>query len=171
MTIVYTIGYEGTDIDSFVLTLQEAGVDLLADVRALALSRKKGFSKNALRSRLTATGIGYAHLVDLGDPKTGREAARAGHFAEFRRIYSRHLSTAEAQADLNTLAAAVRTRTVCLMCFERQPEHCHRSMVGQALRAADVAIENLFSPSTSVIYGIDGALARTRSRQSASATK
>jgi uncharacterized protein (DUF488 family) len=164
MRTVYTIGYEGTDIDRFVLTLQEAGVDLLADVRAVA------FSKNRLRSRLAAEGIEYAHFVHLGDPKPGREAARAGRFSEFRRVYGRHLATGEAQAALNALANVARIRTVCLMCFEREPENCHRSIVGDALRSAGVVSENLFSPS-SVIHVIDGALARTRSRQSASATK
>jgi uncharacterized protein (DUF488 family) len=71
---------------------------------------------------------------------------------------------------LSTLASAVRTRTVCLMCFERQPEHCHRSTVGQALRSAPITVENLFSPS-STLHVPDGALSRTRSRQSASATQ
>ena len=77
MTTVYTLGYEGTDIDKVVATLQAVGVKVLADVRAVALSRKKGFSKNALRTRLEAEGIAYVHLVELGDPKPGREAARA----------------------------------------------------------------------------------------------
>ncbi len=78
MSVVYTIGYEGTDIDRFVATLKAVGVRRLADVRALALSRKKGFSKRSLAARLKAEGIDHIHLVGLGDPKTGREAARAG---------------------------------------------------------------------------------------------
>jgi uncharacterized protein (DUF488 family) len=77
MTTVYTIGYEGTDIDKMLATLKAVGVDVLADVRAVALSRKKGFSKTALRTRLEAEGIAYAHFVELGDPKAGRGAARA----------------------------------------------------------------------------------------------
>ena len=53
MSVVYTIGYEGVDIDCFVATLRTVGVTLLADVRAVAVSRKKGFSKNGLRERLS----------------------------------------------------------------------------------------------------------------------
>ena len=67
MSVIYTIGYEGTDIDRCVATLKAVGVTVLADVRAVAVSRKKGFSKNGLRERLEAEGITYVHLVELGD--------------------------------------------------------------------------------------------------------
>src|SRR5690606_21613376 len=80
MSIVYTIGYEGTDIDRFVATLKAVGVRRLADVRAVALSRKKGFSKKSLAARLEAEDIEYLHFQALGDPKPGREAARAGQY-------------------------------------------------------------------------------------------
>ncbi len=59
MTTVFTIGYEGTDVDQIVAILRAVGVNVLADVRAVAVSRKRGFSKNALRSRLEAEGIAY----------------------------------------------------------------------------------------------------------------
>src|SRR5690606_1075350 len=80
MSVVYTIGYEGTDINRFVATLKAAAVKRVADVRAVALSRKKGFSKKSLSARLEAEGIEYLHFIDLGDPKPGREAAKAGLF-------------------------------------------------------------------------------------------
>jgi len=54
MGIIYTIGYEQTEIGSFIGTLKEVGIELLADVRAVALSRKKGFSKTALCHHLEA---------------------------------------------------------------------------------------------------------------------
>ena len=63
MSVVYTIGYEGTDIDRFVATLKAVGIKVLADVRAVAVSRKKGFSKTALKARLEDEGIAYTHLV------------------------------------------------------------------------------------------------------------
>ena len=91
MPRLFTIGYEGTDIDRFVETLKIVGVEVVADVRAVALSRKKGFSKSALSARLMADGMEYLHFVELGDPKPGRDAARAGLYDEFRKIYRRHL--------------------------------------------------------------------------------
>ena len=51
---IFTIGYEGADMDRFLTTLKDAGVATLADVRAVALSRKRGFSKSSLATRWRA---------------------------------------------------------------------------------------------------------------------
>lgn len=92
-----TIGYEGATLEGFLAALRRSRVSLLIDVRAVAVSRRKGFSKTALAAALAEAGIGYLHLRDLGDPKPGREAARAGRMSEFRAIYSAHLRGAVAQ--------------------------------------------------------------------------
>lgn len=141
---VYTIGYEGTDIDRFVASLQNAGVKVLADVRAVAVSRKRGFSKTALRERLTGVRIEYRHFRQLGDPKPGREAARAGQFEEFRSIYAAHLQTAAAQLELRELAELSRLHPTCMMCFERDPQHCHRRLVGNALSSYNLSQFDLY---------------------------
>lgn len=133
MSTLFTIGYEGTDIDRFVATLRAVRIMALVDIRAVALSRKKGFSKTALRTRLNSEGIAYKHLNQLGDPKPGREAARAGRINEFRRIYTGHLRGPNAQASLKDLAELALTQSVCLLCFERDPTHCHRSIVAAHL--------------------------------------
>jgi uncharacterized protein (DUF488 family) len=144
MTTVYTIGYEGTDVDQIVAVLRAVGVNFLADVRAVAVSRKKGFSKNALRSRLEAEGIAYAHFAELGDPRPGREAARAGLFDEFHRIYTAHLARDDAQAALDVLEEGVRAAPVCMLCFERDPKTCHRTIIADRLRARGIEVVNLF---------------------------
>jgi uncharacterized protein (DUF488 family) len=133
MTTLYTIGYEGTDIDRFVATLKAVGVHLLADVRALPLSRKKGFSKNGLRVRIEQEGMEYVHLGALGDPKDGRDAARAGRYEQFRAIYNKHLALAKPQQTLKELTALVKQHSTCLMCFEREPTECHRLIVASQL--------------------------------------
>jgi uncharacterized protein (DUF488 family) len=140
---LYTIGYEGRDIDRFVAALKDAGVEVLADVRAVPLSRKKGFSKNGLRSRLQADGIGYRHFVELGTPETGRKAARAGNRAEFSRITEAHLDGVEAQAALAELAELAGRRPTCLMCFERDPQECHRLLIAGRLQAGGMKVEHL----------------------------
>ncbi len=145
MSVVYTIGYEGTDIERFVSTLKAVGVKRLADVRALALSRKKGFSKRALSARLEAEGIDYIHYVDLGDPKPGRDAARAGLYQQFRDIYEAHLESEDAQLSLSRLVKAAEEKPTCLLCFERDPETCHRSIVVEEMReAADFEVLDLY---------------------------
>jgi uncharacterized protein (DUF488 family) len=132
---VATVGYQGATVHSFLDTLREAGVDLLVDVRAVASSRRPGFAKSALAANLEAAGIEYLHLRDLGTPAPGRAAARAGRHAEMRRIFCEHLKTAAARSALDTLAGIVRSRRVCLLCFEADPTHCHRSLVADALGA------------------------------------
>jgi uncharacterized protein (DUF488 family) len=115
-------------------TLRSAGVDLLVDVRAVASSRRPGFSKSALAANLAGAGIGYLHLRGLGPPAEGRAAARAGRHARMQAIFRRHLRTREAQAELHQLGELARgDRRLCLLCFEADPEHCHRALVAEAL--------------------------------------
>jgi len=134
MDSVATIGYEGTTVPDFLRALKDTGVDLLVDVRAVASSRRPGFAKTALAANLESAGIEYLHLRGLGTPAEGRKAARAGHHAEMHAIFREHLATPNAQTDLATLAELVRSgRHVALLCLERDPTHCHRSLVASAL--------------------------------------
>lgn len=132
-TKLFTIGYEGSRIEDFVQTLIDAGVTTLLDVREVPLSRKKGFSKSALRATLEANDIAYVHLRGLGDPKPGRMAARAGDYGLFRKIFNKHMKTATAQTELHIAGALAREGVVCLMCFERAHCECHRSIVANHL--------------------------------------
>jgi uncharacterized protein (DUF488 family) len=130
---VATVGYQGATVPSFLQALREAGIELLVDVRAVASSRRPGFAKSALAANLEGAGIDYLHLRDLGTPAPGRAAARAGRHAEMRRIYGTHLKTPAAHAALDALADIVRSRRACLLCFEADATHCHRSLVADAL--------------------------------------
>lgn len=131
---IWTIGYQGATMPAFLDALRKAGVDIVVDVRAVVSSRRPGFSKNALAAHLDEVGIGYLHLRGLGTPADGRAAAKSGKFDELRRIYSKTLKTDAAKEDLETLAGMVRTgKHVCLLCFEADAAHCHRSMVVEAL--------------------------------------
>jgi uncharacterized protein (DUF488 family) len=169
MNTVYTIGYEGTDIERFVQTLKVVGIEVLADVRAVALSRKKGFSKTALRNRLAEAGIVYVHFNALGDPKPGREAARAGKYDLFRKIYGKHLSTIEAQAALKELEAAVQDKVTCLLCFERDPNVCHRSIVTDELRSDGNDIFDLYGDNPTRYVNFASQRSRYHPRQGTAA--
>jgi uncharacterized protein (DUF488 family) len=133
MSVVYTVGYEGTDIERLVATLKAVGVRCLADVRAVPISRKKGFSKKSLAARMEAEGIAYIHFQPLGDPKPGRDAARAGRYDQFRAIYDAHLDSDDAQTSLRELTAVAGETPTCLLCFERDPATCHRSVVAEEM--------------------------------------
>ncbi|MCB5175562.1 DUF488 domain-containing protein [Microvirga lenta] len=144
---VFTIGYEGADMDRFLTVLQDSGVSILADVRAVALSRKRGFSKSALKDALAGRDIGYQHFRQLGTPKEGRQAARAGDGELMRRIYCQEvLDTQPAQDALAELTVLAESRPVCLLCFERDPANCHRRVLAQRLAAKGLEIVDLSVP-------------------------
>jgi uncharacterized protein (DUF488 family) len=148
---LFTIGYEQSTADAFFDALTQAGVGLLVDVRAVAASRRPGFSKRQLAAGLDEHRIGYVHLQKLGTPKEGRLAARSGHADEMLRIFERHLKTPEAQHELEELTALAKTsiarssRPLCLLCYERDPAHCHRQRLADELRARlGLKVEHLF---------------------------
>jgi uncharacterized protein (DUF488 family) len=130
-----TIGYEGTTIDRVVTTLRDANVGLLVDVRAVAGSRKPGFSKRQLAAALDEVGIGYVHLQGLGTPKPGRDAARAGHPERMETIFREHMTSDRSQAELAQAKQLVRERPACLLCFERDHTMCHRRLVAEMIVA------------------------------------
>ena len=130
---ICTIGYEGATVDAFLRTLREAGVELVLDIRAAPVSRKKGFSKNQLSAHLTEAGIGYRHLRGLGTPKRGREAARGGDLESFERIFREHMEEPEALLDLGEGITLAQAQLVCLLCLERDPEQCHRMIVANRM--------------------------------------
>src|ERR1700680_4314073 len=100
---LFTIGYEQTPSKAVLDELAQAGVKLLVAVRAVASSRRPGFSKNQLAAGLDQRGISYLHLRGLGTPKEGREAARSGEFETLHRIYSKHLKAPQATEELAEL--------------------------------------------------------------------
>ena len=131
---LFTIGYEQSRPDAVMAALRKAKVQLLVDTRAVAASRKPGFSKRQLAASLDDNGIGYLHLQKLGTPAEGRQAARSGHIERLWRIYDQHLKTHDAIEAMDELASIVGSgRRVCLLCFERDPGHCHRSRIAQIL--------------------------------------
>lgn len=128
-----TIGYEGTVLPAVIDRLQAAAVTHLLDVRAIPQSRKPGFSKTLLGATLEAGGIGYTHLRGLGTPKPGREAARRGDDTTLQAIFAAHMATEAAQADLARARTIAVTGRICLLCFEADHTHCHRSIVARLI--------------------------------------
>lgn len=130
-----TIGYEGCTIDGVLTALKTASVHLLIDVRAVAASRKPGFSKRQLAASLQQVGIAYIHLRQLGTPKPGRDAVRAGHPERMVPIFSAHMETPEARLALAEATALAAERRCCLLCFEADHRHCHRQLVAEMIVA------------------------------------
>ena len=134
---LFTIGYEGATQADVIRRLKAADVKLLVDVRAVASSRRAGFSKTILGSSLEAEGVGYRHLRSLGTPKAGRDAARKGHVAEMRAIFDEHLTEPAAQLQMIELRELATSKRVALLCFEADHAGCHRAVLAEQLSAED----------------------------------
>ena len=131
---LFTIGYEMAKPEALMTELKRAKVKLLVDTRAVAASRKPGFSKRQLAATLDENGISYLHLQKLGTPDEGRQAARAGKLDTLWRIYAKHLKTPEAIEAMDELIAIVKSgQAVCLLCYERDKDCCHRSRIAEVV--------------------------------------
>jgi uncharacterized protein (DUF488 family) len=142
---ICTIGYEGATVDAFLRALEQARVELVLDIRAVAASRKKGFSKNQLAAHLADAGIAYRHLRGLGTPKRGRDAAHTGDLDTFESVFLSHMEEPEAQFDLAEAIALAKERQICLLCLERDPNRCHRLIVAERMAGETrQALDHLF---------------------------
>lgn len=133
MNPLATIGYEAATQDAVIRKLKDAGVEVVVDVRAVAASRRAGFSKTLLSSSLNEAGIGYVHLRQLGTPKPGRDAARKGRTAEMHAIFEDHMEEAGAQLELARATEMAKDRRIALLCYEADHRGCHRTILANRI--------------------------------------
>lgn len=134
---LFTIGYEGEPQAAVIERLKAAGVEVVADVRAVAASRRAGFSKTILGSSLNEAGIDYVHLRPLGTPKAGRDAARKGRIGEMREIFAGHMAEPTSEAAFQLLRSLAAEKKTALLCFEADHAGCHRAALAERLAAED----------------------------------
>ena len=141
---VFTIGYERRDGEELISVLRDAGVTVLADVREKPMSRKPDFRGSALRRLCEDAGIAYEGWPRLGSTEEQRSRLQAtADFATFERDF-RRFATTERADELDGLAQRSRASHVALLCYERNHEECHRSvladLVADRLGATVVAL-------------------------------
>ena len=141
---IFTIGYENATVGDFIAALKKAGVERLIDIRAVPNSRRPGFSKTPLRNALAEEEIEYVHLRALGTPADGRAAARAGRHEELERIYAGQLELPEAMAQSAQMLELAEERPSALLCYERDPAVCHRTLLLSAV-APDAEAVHLYA--------------------------
>jgi len=130
--VFWTTGYEQTTPDRFMNLLTQNGVEVVVDVRKTPLSRKKGFSKNKLQDALSKGGIGYVHVGALSAPKEIRDRLHnGGTWWEYVQAYEKVLESR--RRELLDLVELAFSRRACLLCFERDPSACHRSLVAREM--------------------------------------
>ena len=130
MQTLFTIGYEQAKPAAVLNELKRAKIDLLVDTRAVAASRRPGFSKKQFAAALDEQGIDYLHLQKLGTPAEGRAAARSGDYDTLWKIYDKHIKKAEPQEQLAELVKLIKSgKRIALLCYCRNPKACHRSRI------------------------------------------
>jgi len=133
---LFTAGYEGATINSFLRRLLHNNIDCVLDIRERPLSRKPGFSKTQLARKLSRVRIQYVHLPDLGTPRALREHLKSTrNYSVFFQKMDTHLTNKKDA--LQTAHTYVTNHTCCLMCFERLPTECHRKIVAAKIQARD----------------------------------
>lgn len=132
LNTLFTIGYESKSFEDISKNIREREIPLLVDVRNVALSRKPGFSKNALKKNLGEKNIDYIHLRELGAPKPIRyKYYRNKDFKAFERAYKKHLKSTN--VNLVKVLEILRENTACFLCFEKSHEDCHRSILAKEI--------------------------------------
>lgn len=127
-----TIGYEGKSIDRFLSQLLLHKVQTVVDVRKNPYSRKYGFSKVQLQDYLGKIGIDYISMPELGIDSEARQNLTE---PEMEILLQRYASTlGDRSTSIETLRDMGKNKKVALVCFEANPEHCHRGVIGGALR-------------------------------------
>jgi uncharacterized protein (DUF488 family) len=145
--VVFRIGHSTRSIDTFVEILQAHGVKRLVDVRTIPRSRHNPqFNQDALRETLLQAGIACMHIKELGGLRHARkESHNTGwHNASFRG-FADYMQTPEFEAGFTILIQASKQEPVAIMCAEAVPWRCHRSLIGDALKARGIPVEDIMT--------------------------
>lgn len=131
--VLSSVGYEGTIPKEFFSTLKANDIQVLIDVRENPVSRKKGFSKNALRQSAEQNGIKYYHFPLLGSQREIRKEYRSNNnWIWFSNQYNTYLESQE--NEIERLFDVIWQENCCLMCFEADYTLCHRSLLIEHLQ-------------------------------------
>jgi uncharacterized protein (DUF488 family) len=151
--VVYTLGYQGINLETYVGILKAAGVGLVVDVREVPWSRKPGFSKAQLQAALQTANIAYIHIRSAGNPSSNRKTAKSP--ADCLRRYRTYLQQNDECLDilLDLIGEATQNgRPACLTCFERLPDDCHRSILIDFLSARCSTLSVFHLPEESSLF-------------------
>lgn len=130
---LFTSGYEGETINFFLHKLLTRQIKTVIDIRQNPFSRKEGFSKQSLSKYLTYSGIKYYHFRELGTPEPLRNyLAEKGDYEKFFELYKSFLP--EFRDSLDDLVDMGTKEEICILCFEKDPHFCHRTVVAELLK-------------------------------------
>ncbi len=144
----FTLGYEGLSLDTFIDILHANKIECLVDVRQNPFSRKAGFSKSSLATRIESEQIQYRHIAALGCPRAVRDQYKADNdWSRYTRDFSSYI---ESQDEVLQTLLQEEQRS-CLMCFEANGLFCHRSLITKRLRQLAGTTEVVHLTAASIV--------------------
>ena len=140
---IFTIGHSTHPIERFVALLQQHGIEVLADVRSTPFSRfNPQFNRASLSHSLASSGIRYEFMGE----ELGARSSDPACFENGRVSYARLAATELFQRGLARLREAAKTQRVAMMCAEREPLDCHRTiLVARELERAGEKVMHLLA--------------------------
>ena len=123
---IYTIGYSGRSIRSFIRKLEENDIDAVVDVRRFPTSKIDDFKKENLKKLLEENGIKYVHLEKLGGYRSGG--------------YEKYMLTKDFKSGIKELLWIFKDHTLALMCMERDYRRCHRRFISKYIEALGIKV-------------------------------
>jgi len=137
---IYSVGYEGFDVQGLVDRLASSHVAAVIDVRLTPSSRRPGFSRKTFGAALERAGISYHHEPSLGNPADNRDSFRRGDGREGRQRM-RELLEHGSDAAIQRLISRARNDRIAVLCVERDHTRCHRSVITELVQEIDPTIE------------------------------
>lgn len=140
---VYTIGHSTHSIERLVELLIQHGVTAVGDVRSQPYSRvNPQFNREPLREALKSAGIAY---VPLGRELGARTDDRSC-YCNGKVQYDRLARTEHFQHGLERVKGGASTHRIALMCAEKDPLQCHRTiLVARHLEADGVRVRHILA--------------------------
>lgn len=138
----FTIGYQGQEPAQFLKTLSNEGIEVLVDVRQDAYSKQDvSYSERILSRMATEAQIKYIHLPELGVDYNIRQELKSTH--DYETYFKRYSEYLEKNSDLvDFVAKLAKNNIICLMCYEKDFKHCHRSILANKLEERGITIRH-----------------------------
>jgi uncharacterized protein (DUF488 family) len=134
-TVLFTIGYEGVSLESYINKLILNDVKVLCDVRKNSFSMKYGFSKSQLKKACEGVGIQFLHIPEVGIKSEKRQElnCQADYDALFKE-YTKTVLVNEKEKQYAILELLKSEGRIALTCFEKNIHQCHRKHLANSIK-------------------------------------
>jgi uncharacterized protein (DUF488 family) len=163
---IFTIGHSTRSWEDFLEILRAHGITRVVDVRSIPRSRHNPqFNREILGKKLRAARIAYVHLRKLGGlRRPRRDSPNMGWRNSSFRGFADYMQTAEFEAGLQRLIQLSKQKRSAIMCAEAVPWRCHRSLIGDALIARGIRVEDIMNKSRAKLHALTS-FARVRNKR------